>query len=170
MYPRSARVRCSYVTTNPYAPPRSKSATELRLFTARAVAINTLVVPALGGVLAVLNYRRLGDKRGAWKATLLLLLPGTVLLAFGVVTVTGHPEGYLAFALVQVARAGLSLLAFLDQRSLVRAHFAAGGRKARWALPWLVVLPAFVVAFTVWKILLRGPMHTPRRYEQHLGQ
>lgn len=144
------------MTPNPYAPPDTppdpptagEPALSPRLFTATAVAVHTLLVPIFGAVLAVINYRRSRNPRGVLRATAMFVVPSLALVFFGIAARTGGRQ-----VLVMGARIWLAAIAYRDQQVLVRDHFAAGGRKARWVLGWLVVLPSVVAILVVWQIL-----------------
>jgi len=137
------------VTPNPYSAPEASptpSGPPRRLFTAAAVAVHVFLVPPIGAMLALTNYRRLHDPRGMWKAVAFFVVPAVALIGFGIAS---RSAGQIA--LVQAARVGLAVVAFRDQKPLVSAHFAAGGRKGRVALGWLVALPLVVLA--VWNLM-----------------
>jgi hypothetical protein len=57
---------------------------------------------------------------------------------------------------VQASRVVLAAIAYIDQGKAVRAHFAAGGLKARWILAWLAMLPPLVVLLAIWQVLSPG--------------
>jgi hypothetical protein len=143
------------VTPNPYDPPRSKSTgadspRPLRLFTPLAVAIHGLLVPPAGGILAILNYARLRDRNGAWKAVFYVVI-GVALIPLGVAL-----QGKPALLLVTIARFVFANLLYVDQRPLVHKHFAAGGKRGRWYFGWLAAFPFLVAALAIWQVLQPG--------------
>jgi hypothetical protein len=115
--------------------------------------ISTLIVPPFGAALAMVNYRRLADPRGMWRAAALYGLPAIGLTGFAIACRT--PQQGL---LIWVARVILALAVLRDQRQLVSAHFAAGGARARVALACLAATPFILVFLAVWQVL--DPTHT----------
>jgi hypothetical protein len=110
------------------------------------------LLPVLGAPFAVLNYQRLRDTPGAWRAAAMFVLP-TLAMVFL------RPHTPAEYWLFMAARVGLAAIAYRDQRALVRPHFAAGGRKARWLLAWLVMLLgvlAYMVLVGGTALTLRG--------------
>lgn len=105
----------------------------------------------MGAMLAVANYQRLRDSSGTWKAVALFLLPAVALVGFGVAS-----RSIAQLGLVCAARAGLALVAFRDQKPLVMRHFAAGGKKGRVAIAWLVALPACFLLLAL-AVVLESP-------------
>lgn len=147
------------MTPNPYAPPQSPPEpprASHRLFTAAAVAVHFLILPLLGAGLAVENYRRLHDRRGMWKAVAIYVTACIAMIVFGAASRSRWQTLPL-----WGARIALAVVIFRDQRRLVHAHFAAGGRSGRWALVWLALLPPlFILFLAVWQILQPGaPRH-----------
>jgi hypothetical protein len=143
------------VTPNPYDSPRSNSTgvaspRPLRLFTPLAVAMHGLLVPPAGGILAILNYARLRDRGGAWKAVFYLVV-GVALIPLGV-ALQGRP----GLLLVTIARFVFANLLYVDQRPVVHKHFEAGGKKGRWYLGWLAFLPLLVAGLAIWQVLQPG--------------
>jgi hypothetical protein len=137
--------------TNPYEPPGVRvppANAVLRIFTPAAVAIHFFVVPPVGAVLGILNYRRLREQRGFWTAVALYC--ASVMALIGLAVVLRAPE---MLPLMWAMRAVGAFLIFRDQRPLVRAHFAAGGRKARWFLGWLAALPICMLYLAIWQLL-----------------
>jgi hypothetical protein len=117
--------------------------------------------PPIAVTLAILNYRRLGDRLGAWKAMALFGLPTLTLVLLGLgAQARGVGVSLRAVALMWAIRAVLAYLVFQDQRPLVRRHFEAGGRKARWALGWIIAFPVFVGLLAVHQVLT-PPLEVP---------
>jgi hypothetical protein len=114
--------------------------------------ISSLIVPPFGAVLAMVNYRRLSDPRGMWRAGALYGLPAFGLTGFAIACRT--PQQAL---LIWVARVILALAVLRDQRRLVSTHFAGGGARARVALACLAATPFILVFLAVWQIL--DPTH-----------
>lgn len=143
------------MTPNPYAPPQAKGrppeGNRPGLFGSVAVALHFLLIPIVGAGFAVTNYLRLGDRAGAARSLLLFFVPAIGLSAFGLAV---HNRGQIA--LIWFARLGLAALILRDQRPLVQKHLEAGGRKARWYLAWLVILPLLVAILAVWQVLSPG--------------
>jgi hypothetical protein len=144
------------VTPNPYdAPPPPPSPGDanqpLRLFTPIAVGVHAFLLPPSGAILAALNYARLGDRRGVWKAAGFYLAIGMALIALGL-ALMGRP----GLLLVVIARLVFANLLYLEQRPLVQKHFANGGRRGRWVLGWLLAFPALVAGVAIWQLLHPG--------------
>jgi hypothetical protein len=116
-----------------------------------AVALHFLLVPVVGAAFAASNYRRLGDKAGTARSLLMFFMPAIGLMVFGAAV---HNRGQVA--LVWLARVGFTALIFRDQRPLVHKHLEAGGRKARWYLAWLLILPLLVAMLAMWQVLSPG--------------
>ncbi len=152
------RVSSRPVTPNPYAPPQTPGGTPVghptpagkgpRLFGSVAVAVHFLIIPIVGAGFAVRNYLSLGDKAGTARSLLLFFVPAIGLMAFGVAV---QNRGQLA--LVWLAKLGIAALIFRDQQPVVQKHLEAGGRKARWVLAWLLLLPLLVVTLALWQVL-----------------
>jgi predicted permease len=117
------------------------------------VALHIFLLPLLGVALAVLNYRRLRDWRGASKATALFGVPAFGFAAYGIAAFASGwrnvPMAFLSCGL----RLALTYFAFRDQRRLVQPYFTAGALKARSALGWLLAAAAFVLMLAVWQVL-----------------
>jgi hypothetical protein len=143
------------VTPNPYDSPRSPSKgadspRPSRLFTPLAVALHGLFWPPAGGLLALLNYARLRDRSGTWKGVFYVAV-GLSLIPLGIAL-----QGKPGLILVSIARLVFANLLYVDQRPVVHKHFAAGGKKGRWALGWLFALPLIVSGLAIWQVLSPG--------------
>jgi hypothetical protein len=143
------------VTQTPYDAPQSPPAPgdspkPLRLFTPLAVGVHAFLLPPSGALLVALNYARLHDRPGVWKALGYLAL-GVALLGLGL-ALMGRPGLFLVY----IARIVFANLLYLDQRPVVQKHLADGGRRGRWAFGWLLGIPALVAGVALWQVLHAG--------------
>ena len=119
-------------TSPPIAPPRVWSPFGITW-------ISLLLSPLTGGVLHALNERSLGRER-SWRATLYRnLLLGVLLLRPGLLKLTMGPGSL---------RAGNMLIAmyfYKSQSDLFAQHVATGGAPARFGIPVLVTLGAYLL-------------------------
>jgi hypothetical protein len=110
--------------------------------------ITCVILPPFGAVLAMVNYKRMGDPRGMRMAALLYGVPAFALLGFAIACRTQQQA-----LLIWAARAVLAVAVLRDQRRLVSAHFAEGGARARMFLAWLTALPFVLVFLAVWQLI-----------------
>lgn len=116
--------------------------------------VATLLLPPFGAVLAMVNYRRVGDRAGMRMAAALYGVPAFALMGFAIACRT-HPQALL----IWIARVVLALAVLRDQRRLVSLHFAEGGARARVALALLVALPFLLMFVAAWQVLDPTPRH-----------
>ena len=142
------------VEPNPYAPPASppelsttERASDVRLFGTTAIILHSVLLhPLVGTVLAATNYRRVRDLRGMRRVLLLFGPLGAGLLALSMAA----PGTQLVFLGGNI---GLAYALLHDQRPLLRRHFAAGGRRARWYVATLIAVVIMVLFIAIWQVL-----------------
>jgi hypothetical protein len=97
----------------------------------------------------MLNHRRLGDARAAWRTVFLYVLPSVFVVVSWLSVRHGSRQNLMRLAVVLWTMLVARILHREHQLSF-RAHVASGGRVARWYLPTLgalgIVLALFVMA------------------------
>jgi hypothetical protein len=138
---------------NPYAPPQTppaspRSPSDVRLFSAGAIATHAVVLtPLVGAILAALNHHRLGNRPAVRRTSLTFIIPSALLLV--ILLVAGARSPGLLRIVTFVWSISVARMLYQEHQVLFQKHVDAGGKVARWYLATLATLGAFLVVVLV---------------------